>query len=84
VTGGSASWPAPIKRRHEVDEPALHVRRHQLDADLLTHLEPRGPDSSRPSAGGAKMRTRRPDLELPVTNGVVLLADMGFEKQRGF
>jgi hypothetical protein len=30
------------------------------------------------------MRTRRPDLELPVTNGVVLLADMGFEKQRGF
>src|SRR5450755_2284986 len=25
---------------HEVDESALHVRRHQLDADLLAHLEP--------------------------------------------
>ena len=53
---------------HEVDESALHVRRHQLDADLLAHLESTGTGLDPPSAGGAKMRTHMPGSEQPVTN----------------
>jgi len=53
--------------QHEVDEPALDVGGHELDAYWLTHFELGTPPASRPSAGGLKMRTQVSLIEWPVT-----------------